>query len=68
MKNVENLTNQVDFKNLICHCKCATKHIDFSNFTDAKTLFDSIKHKKIKIPDVLKNQKEFNSKLSEIKT
>ena len=46
MKNVENLNNQVDLKNLICHCKCATKHIDFINFTDAKTLFDSIKHKK----------------------
>ena len=68
MENVENLNNQVDFKNLICHCKCATKDIDFSNFIDAKTLFDSIKHKKIKIADVVKNQKEFNSKLSEIKT
>ena len=67
MKNVEHLNNQVDFKNLICHCKYATKDIDFSNFIDVKTLFDSIKHQKIKIADVVKNQKEFNSKLSEIK-
>ena len=63
MENVEHLNNQVDFKNLICHCKYATKDIDFSNFIDVKTLFDSIKHQKIKIADVVKNQKEFNSKL-----
>ena len=57
----------LDFKNLIYHYKDAPKDIDFSNFIDAKTLVDSIKHKKTKLVEAVKNQKEFNSKIKDKK-
>ena len=57
----------LDFKNLIYHYKDAPKDIDFSNFIDAKTLVDSIKHKKTNLVEAVKNQKEFNSKIKDKK-
>ena len=68
MENIENLNNYVDFTNLKYHYKGDAKDVDFSNFINAKTLFDGIKHKKIKLANAIKNQKEFNSKLRDIKT
>ena len=66
MENIENLNNYFDIKNLIYPYKAATR--DFSNFIDAKTIFDSIKHKKIKLADAVRNQKEFSSKIRDLKT
>ena len=68
MGNIKNLNDYVDFKNLMYHYKGDTKDVDFINFINTKTLFDSIMNKKIKSADAVKNQKEFNSKLRDIKT
>ena len=59
LEKIENLNNDADFKKLIYHQKHASKDIDFSRFIDAKTLFNSIKLKRIKLADVVENQKEF---------
>ena len=55
MENIENLNNYIGFKNLIYHYKGDIKDVDFSNFLDPKTLFDSITHKKIELADAVKN-------------
>ena len=60
---IEKLHNSVNFQNLIYHFKGPTKDIDFNDFTDAETLFDDIKSKKIRLEDAEKNQMEFESKL-----
>ena len=59
LEKIENLNNDADFKKLIYHYKHASKDIDFSRFIDAKTLFNNIKLKRIKLADVVENQKEF---------
>ena len=43
---IEQLYNNVDFENLICHFKWPTKVIDFNDFICAGTLFDEKKYKK----------------------
>ena len=44
---------------MINHFKGPPKNIDFNDFTDAITLIDDIKSKKIRFEDVEKNQMEF---------
>ena len=42
-------------------------NVDFNDFTDAETLYDDLKSKRIKLDDAEKNQTEFESKLSNIR-
>ena len=67
IENIKNLSNYVDFNNLMYRYNGNIKDKDFSNFIDTKTLFDSIKHKETKLADAVKNKK-INSKIRGIKT
>ena len=42
-------------------------NVDFNDFTDAETLYDDLKSKRIKLDDAEKNQTEFESKLNNIR-
>ena len=66
-RKTEKLHNSVNFQNLINHFKGPPKDIDFNDFTDAITLIDDIKSKKIRFEDAEKNQMEFELKLSSVR-
>ena len=58
------LEHNVNFGNLLYHFKDSTKRIDFNDFIDAETPFNSIELKKIRFEAVEKNQMESKSKLT----
>ena len=64
---IKKLHNSVKFQNLVYHFKVHTKNKDFSNSTDAETLFGDIKSKRISFEDVEKNQRELESNISSVK-
>ena len=57
------LHDTVEFNNLLYHYKGSTK--DFSNYNDAKSLFNMIKNKDISLINAEENQAEL---ISELKT
>ena len=61
------LHSAVEFDNLISHYKGPTKDIDFSEYNDAKSLFNMIKNKDISLFNADENQSDLKSELSNIK-
>ena len=66
-KTMIELHDAVEFNNLIYHYKGPTKDVDFSNCNDAKSLFNMIKNKDIRLINAEENQPERNAKLNNIK-
>ena len=62
------LYDGVDYNNLEFECVDPTKDVNFYEYKDSKELFHVIKNNQIKFSDVKNKQKEFLSKLNNIKT
>ena len=56
-----------EFNKLIHHYKGLTKDVDFSNYNDAKRLFDMIRNEDISLINAKDNQTELKSELCIIK-
>ena len=61
------LHDAAEFNNLIYHYKGPAKDVDFSNCNDAKSIFNMIKNKDIRLINAEENQPERNTKLNNIK-
>ena len=61
------LYDSIDYNNLKFKYVGSTKDVSFYEYKDSKKLFNGIKNNQIKFNDVKNQQKEFLSKLSNIK-
>ena len=66
-KRMNQLHHADEFNKLIYHYKGLTKDVDFSNYNDAKSLFDMIKSEDISFINAKDNQTELKSELCFIK-
>ena len=56
---IEKIHNNVNFQNLVYQFKGPSKNVDFVDITDAASLFNDKRSKKIRFEDADKNQMKF---------